>query len=252
MGWVHKVHRGWRSKLSSLCCWQSPAGGALVVPTRREGDPSEGWIHRSTALGVCTVQVSLVTGIGSLWDFGWGMGEGYGASQRLCFPPSRALSSRTQQLSLLVPSRSPRSPREQLLTFNIPDVSHWLSELTQSGPSAFASQTRGSALQGGLPLHYPSSLPPVRGACTASQPFLLSSVGLSSTLGSRQSVLLVFWQLFGLFRQMWVESKRSAGGGEPSVLLHRHLPVENSVYFYSNLYYFLPFAGFGFYLFFFF
>ena len=40
--------------------------------TRREADPSEGWIHRSTALGVCKVQASSVTGAGSLWNFGCG------------------------------------------------------------------------------------------------------------------------------------------------------------------------------------
>ena len=38
--------------------------------TGREADPLEGWIHRSTALGVCKVQASSVTGTGSLWDFG--------------------------------------------------------------------------------------------------------------------------------------------------------------------------------------
>ena len=36
-----------------------------------------------------------------------------------------------------------------MLTFNIPDVkSHSLWELTQSGPSAFASQTQGLCLTG--------------------------------------------------------------------------------------------------------
>ena len=44
---------------------QGPCG------TRREADPSEGWIHRSTALGVCMVQASSVMGTGSLWDFVW-------------------------------------------------------------------------------------------------------------------------------------------------------------------------------------
>ena len=39
--------------------------------TRREADPWEGWIHRSTALVICAVQVSSVTGTGSLWNFGW-------------------------------------------------------------------------------------------------------------------------------------------------------------------------------------
>ena len=52
--------------------------------TWREADPMEGWIHRSTALGVCEVQASSVMVTGSLWDFRWGMGERDGASQRLC------------------------------------------------------------------------------------------------------------------------------------------------------------------------
>ena len=43
--------------------------------TRREVDPSEGCIRRSTALGVCAVQASSLTGTGPIWDFGWGMGE---------------------------------------------------------------------------------------------------------------------------------------------------------------------------------
>ena len=56
--------------------------------TGREADPWEGGIHRSTALGVCMVQANSVIGTGSLWDFGWGMGEVDGASQRLCSPLS--------------------------------------------------------------------------------------------------------------------------------------------------------------------
>ena len=34
----------------------------------------EGWLHRSTALGVCALQASSRAGTGFLWDFGWGMG----------------------------------------------------------------------------------------------------------------------------------------------------------------------------------
>ena len=53
--------------------------GILVVPCGRgpealggrQADPWEGWIHRSTALVICAVQVSSVTGTGSLWNFGW-------------------------------------------------------------------------------------------------------------------------------------------------------------------------------------
>ena len=63
--------------------WEGPCG------TERESDPPlEGWIRRSTALGVCVVQGSFLTGTGSLWDLGWGMGEGDGAGERLCSPPS--------------------------------------------------------------------------------------------------------------------------------------------------------------------
>ena len=58
------------------------------------------------------------------------------------------------------------------------------------GPSAFANQTQGLCLAGRLPLH-PGSLPPVHSARTASPPFLSSSMGLSSALGSGDSVLLV-------------------------------------------------------------
>ena len=70
--------RGGRGRLSSLAVdplWEGPCS------TGREADPSEGWIHRSTVLGVCEVQASSVRGTGSLWDFGWGMGEGDGAGQ---------------------------------------------------------------------------------------------------------------------------------------------------------------------------
>ena len=44
----------------------------------------EGWLRRSTALGICVEQASSLVGTGSLWDFGWGMGEGDGAGERLC------------------------------------------------------------------------------------------------------------------------------------------------------------------------
>ena len=60
--------------------WEKPCS------TGREAGPSEAWIHRRTALGICTVQASLVRGTGSLWNFSWEMGEGNGTSQRLCSP----------------------------------------------------------------------------------------------------------------------------------------------------------------------
>ena len=73
----------------------------------------------------------------------------------------------------------------------------------------------------------PGSLPPVHVTGTISPPFLYSSMGLLSMLGSGESILLVFCWFPELFRQMWVESKPSAGRHEPSILLHRHLPPFN-------------------------
>ena len=169
--------------------------------TGRESDPLEGRIRRSTALGVCTVQASSLAGTGSLWDFGWGMGEGDGAGERLFSPIKLRSVVGAQQLSLPL-SSSPLVLRAELLACNLPDVkSRWLSEHTPSGPSAFASQTRGLCLAGEPPLR-PGSLPTVRGAGTASPPFLPSSVGLSSAFGSGDSVLLILWRFSGLFRQV--------------------------------------------------
>ena len=88
-----------------------------------------------------------------------------------------------QQLSLPLSSSLPAFQAE-LLTYDLPDAkSRLLSEHTPSDPSAFASQTQGLCLVGGPPLH-PGSLPSVRVACTALPPFLPSSVGLLSALGS--------------------------------------------------------------------
>ena len=81
--------------------WEGPCS------TGREADQSEGWIHRSTALGVCAVQASSVTGTGSLLNFGWGMGERDGACQCLCFP---AELSPVSQGTTLVPSVLSPSP----------------------------------------------------------------------------------------------------------------------------------------------
>ena len=52
--------------------------------TRREEDPLEGWIHRSTVLGVCRVQAISVMGTGSIWNSGWGIGKGDGTCQCPC------------------------------------------------------------------------------------------------------------------------------------------------------------------------
>ena len=106
-----------------------------------------------------------------------------------------------QQLSFPLSSSLPAF-RAELLTYDLPDAkSRLLSEHTPSGPSAFASQTPGLCLAGGPPL-CPGSLLPVHAACTASPPFLPSSVGLSSALDSRDSVLLILWWFSGLFRQV--------------------------------------------------
>ena len=106
-----------------------------------------------------------------------------------------------QQLSLPLSSSLPAF-RAELFTYDLPDAkSRLLSEHSPSGPSAFASQTRGLCLAGEPPL-CSGSLPPVRGARTASLPFLPSSVGLSSAFGSGDSVLLILWRFSGLFRQV--------------------------------------------------
>ena len=106
-----------------------------------------------------------------------------------------------QQLSLPLSSSLPAFQAE-LLTYVLPDAkSRLLSEYSPPGPSAFASQTRGLCLAGEPPLR-PGSLPPVRGARTASPPFLPSSVGLLSVFGSGDSILLILWRFSGLFRQV--------------------------------------------------
>ena len=58
--------------------WEIRFGRGRVAPggsqTRRRDGSAE-----ARALGVCSVQASSLAGTGSLWDFGWGMGEGDGA-----------------------------------------------------------------------------------------------------------------------------------------------------------------------------
>ena len=59
------MHWGGRGKLRSLFLrspFQERPWG-----TKRESDPPEGWIRRSTALGVCAVQASSLAGTGFLW-----------------------------------------------------------------------------------------------------------------------------------------------------------------------------------------
>ena len=109
--------------------------------TRREANPWEGWIHRSSVGCLCSASNF---GDRNWFPLGFQL-EGWEREIALAsaFVPRRA------ELCLPglsnFPSRYPLtlcSPRAELLTFNIPDVkSRWLSELTQSGPYAFASQT---------------------------------------------------------------------------------------------------------------
>ena len=73
LAWVHpKSAPGWKGQaqlglLSVVPCRRVPA-----APGGKQVDSSKGWIHRSTALGVCVVEASLVTGTGSIREFGWG------------------------------------------------------------------------------------------------------------------------------------------------------------------------------------
>ena len=114
--------------------------------------------QQKRVLGVCTVQASLLMGTGSLCNFVWGMGGRNGSYQRLC-SPTELCPSGAQQLSFLASSCPPHSLRAELLAFKIPDVkSCWVSELMQSGPSAFASQTLGALpCLGGCPSTSPCS-----------------------------------------------------------------------------------------------
>ena len=179
------------------------AGFALGGPlreepcsSRREANPSEGWIHRSTALGVCMVQASSVMGTGSLWNFGWGWEREMVLASAFVPLPSRALYSQAQQLSLPVSSCLPALQAE-LLTYNIPDIkSHWLSEHTPSGPSAFASQTRRLCLarQAAPP---PPRLPPASLCsthCLSALPTLFHGPLVYTWLQRvHSSLLAVFW-----------------------------------------------------------
>ena len=56
------------------------AAGGSQIRCRRFGSPeAQSWVF---------ARASSLEGTGSLWDFGWGMGEGDGSGERLCSPPS--------------------------------------------------------------------------------------------------------------------------------------------------------------------
>ena len=137
------------------------------------------------------------------FSLGFWLGDGRGRWRWRAplFPIKQLCRPGAQQVSLPLSSSLPAF-RAELFTYDLPDTkSRLLSEHSPTGPSAFASQTLGLCLAGEPPLR-PSSLPPVRGACTALQPFLPSSVGLLSVLGSGDSVLLILWRFSGLFKQV--------------------------------------------------
>ena len=215
------MYRGTRGRLSSLFLQWSSTGGDLRH--HEGGRPVRGMDPQKHSVG-CLRGASKF-GDRNWFPLGFWLGDGRG---RWHWPvplfPTELSSVFWGSTTLPPVASSPLALQAELLTYNIPDAKfRWLSELTLSSPFAFVSQTWGSALPSGLPLHCPGSLPPVRVACTTSPPFLLSFVSLLSMLGSRYSVLLVFWWFSGLFGQTWVESKRSEGRSEPSVLLCCHL-----------------------------
>ena len=191
------MHRGGRGRLRLLFLWRSALGGGL---RHQEGvRPTRGMDPQKHSLG-CLCSASKFPGR-NWFPSGFWLGDGQG---RWCWRaplfPTKLSSvlwgSTTLPPVVLQPSRS----RAELLAYNLPDVkSRLLWEHTPSGPSTFASQTRGLCLASEPPLR-PGSLPPVRGARTASPPFLPSSVGLSSAFGSSDSVLLILWRFSGLFR----------------------------------------------------
>ena len=143
------MHRGRRGRLSSLFLRRSASGGAL---RHQEGvRPAEGWIRSSTALGVCAVQATSLAGTGSLWDFGWGMGEGDGAGKHLCSLPSYALLSGAQQLSLPL-SSSPPVLQADLLTYTFQMLSPAGCQNTlRPAPLFLQARLGGSALPAGCP-----------------------------------------------------------------------------------------------------
>ena len=174
------MHRGGRGRLSSLFLQRSASGGTL---RHWEGvtTTAGGMDLQKHSLGVCAVQASSLAGTGSLWDFGWGMGGGDGAGECLCSPPSCALSSGAQQLSLPL-SSSPPTLGAELLTYDLPDAkSRLLLEHTLSDPSVFARQTWGLCLAGRLPFRPGSLLPAPVGALPLrpSYPLLWASLCLA-------------------------------------------------------------------------
>ena len=79
------MYRVGRGRLSLLLSSVFPWGEALYH--WEGGRPVGGMDPQKHSIGFLR-GASLVTGTGSLWDFGWGMGEADGADQCLCSPLS--------------------------------------------------------------------------------------------------------------------------------------------------------------------
>ena len=137
------MHRGGRDRLSSLCHWWSPSGSALQ---HQEGDrPVEGMDPWKHSIG-CLRDASTF-GEGTWFPVEIQLGDGRGKWHL----PAPLFSGQAEPCPsgshLLSFPASSHPPRSGLLTFNFPDVkSYWRSELMESGPSAFASQTSGLCL----------------------------------------------------------------------------------------------------------
>ena len=152
------MHRGRRGRLSSLFLQRSASGGVLW---HREGvRPATGGMDPQKHSVGCLRGASKFPGR-NWFPLGFWLGDGRGRWRRRAplFPAK--LSSVVWGSTTLPPlSYSPPVFRAELFTYNLPDVkSRLLSEHTPSGPSTFASQTRGLCLAGGPPLR-PGSPPP--------------------------------------------------------------------------------------------
>ena len=162
------MHRGRRGRLSLLFLGRSASGGAVW---HREGVRPAGGMDLQKQ-GHWVFALCKQVPWQELVPFGI-LAGGWAREMALVSPfvPRQAelCPPGAQQLSLPL-SSSPPVLRAELLAYNLPDVkSRLLSEHTPSGPSAFANQTPGLCLASRLPLR-PRSLPPVRGAHTASCP----------------------------------------------------------------------------------
>ena len=144
------MHRGGRGRLSSLFLWRSALGGAL---RHREGLRPAGRMDPQKHSVGCLRGASKFPGR-NWFPLGFWLGDGRGRWRWRAplFPAKQLCRPGAQQLSLPLSSSLPAF-RAELLTYDLPDAkSRLLSEHSPSGPSAFASQTRGLCLAGEPPL----------------------------------------------------------------------------------------------------